>query len=82
MPARARQVGPAIKRNGNFTGVVQSLSRQPYRWGPMVRNAVNSLEIADLSNLKKLSYKLVDFGTQNVKWYHSGNFAYKVVVLC
>jgi hypothetical protein len=48
----------------------------------MVRITVNSLEFGDLSNLKKLSYKLVDFGTQNVKWYHSVNFVYKVVVLC
>jgi hypothetical protein len=48
----------------------------------MVRNAVNSLEFDDLSNLKKLSYILVDFGIQNVKWYHSVYFANKVVVIC
>jgi hypothetical protein len=31
------------------------MPRQPYMWDLMVRNAVNLLQICDLSNLKKLS---------------------------
>jgi hypothetical protein len=47
-----------------------------------VRNIVNSLLTSDLSELQKNCRKMVDFGFQNVKWYHLIHLSIKVVVLC
>jgi hypothetical protein len=38
--------------------------------------------MCDLLELQKISTKVVDFGSQNVKWYHLVHLGTKVVVLC
>jgi cytosine/uracil/thiamine/allantoin permease len=38
--------------------------------------------MCDLLKLQKISTKVVDFGSQNVKWYHLVHLGIKVVVLC
>jgi hypothetical protein len=45
------------------------------KWGPHVSFAVNWLQICDLSELQLSCEKVVDFGCENVKWYHLVNFA-------
>jgi hypothetical protein len=52
------------------------------KWDPPVISAVNWMQIRDLSNLKKLCEKMVDFGSHNVKWYYLVNLARNMVVLC
>jgi hypothetical protein len=50
--------------------------------GPTVSFGVNLLLISDLLELQKNCRKVVDFGFQNVKWYHLVHLSTKVVVLC
>jgi hypothetical protein len=38
--------------------------------GARYQIAVNLFQITDLLDLKKLCEKVVDFRSQNVKWYH------------
>jgi hypothetical protein len=45
------------------------------KWDPPVSFIVNWLQICDLSKLQSICGKVVDFGCQNVKWYHLINFA-------
>jgi hypothetical protein len=45
------------------------------KWAPHVGFAVNWLQICDLSKMQSACEKVVDFGCQNVKWYHLVNFA-------
>jgi hypothetical protein len=43
--------------------------------GPAVKFAVNWFQITDLFDLQKICGKVIDFGIQNVKWYHLVHFA-------
>jgi hypothetical protein len=53
-----------------------------FRWTQDVRNHVNSCLDYHLFELQKLTPKVVDLHSKNVKWYLFVNFASNVVVLC
>jgi hypothetical protein len=63
-------------------GALSIVPRQLRQVGPAVRNAFTWLKINDFLELQKNSTKVVDFGFQNVKWYHLVHLSTKVVVLC
>jgi hypothetical protein len=67
----SRHVGPSLVSKISF----YSCHLSAEKWGPPVSFAVNWLQICDLSKLQWICEKVVDFGFENVKWYHLVNFA-------
>jgi hypothetical protein len=58
------------------------LPRHPNRWVRYVRNRVILCISCHLFKLQKITPKVVDLRSKNVKWYHFIYFITKVVVLC
>jgi hypothetical protein len=51
-------------------------------WARDVKNRVNSRLDGHLLELQKITPRVVDLRSENVKWYHFVNFASNMIVLC
>jgi hypothetical protein len=58
------------------------LPPHPDKWDPLSVWLSTGSNSVICPNCKKNCEKLVDFGSENIKWYHSVHFTWNVVVLC